>query len=344
MLKPRRLKRGSKIAVASPSSGVPYLFPDIYELGLKNLREVFGFEIVEMPTARMSPEELYKNPKLRAEDLNKAFADNSIDGIIASIGGYESVRILKYLDTEVILKNPKFIMGYSDATAYLTYLNSLGMVTFYGPSIMSGFAQLKHLPIQFEQHLNEFLFNDFGSLSYKAYDKWCDKYKDWNNKETIGQCESFYENEGWLFLQGEDMVEGVLWGGCIEVLEFLKGTKYWPDKEFWNDRILFFEMSEDKPLPLQVGYMLRNYGIQGVLDNVKGIMFGRPKGYSKEEKEELYKTVENILRVEFGITDIPVVMNMDFGHTDPKIIVPLGCNARINPKTKEVILLENPFI
>lgn len=63
------------------------MFTDIYELGLKNSSEEIGFEIVEMPSARMFPEELYKNPKLRAEDINNAFADDSIDGIITSIGG-----------------------------------------------------------------------------------------------------------------------------------------------------------------------------------------------------------------------------------------------------------------
>lgn len=147
MIKPKRLKQGSKIAIISPSNGLPYLFPGIYELGLKNLKELIGFDIVEMPTARMSPDELYKNPRLRAEDINNAFADDSIDGIIASIGGYESVRILQYLDTDRIMKNPKFIMGFSDATTFLAYMSYLGMVTFYGPSVMAGLAQLKSLPL-----------------------------------------------------------------------------------------------------------------------------------------------------------------------------------------------------
>jgi len=77
LIKPKKIKPGSRIAIISPSNGLPFLFPDNYELGLENLKEIFGFKIVEMPTARMSPDELYKNPKLRAEDVNHAFADNS---------------------------------------------------------------------------------------------------------------------------------------------------------------------------------------------------------------------------------------------------------------------------
>ena len=345
MIKPKRLKLGSKIAIISSSSGLPYSFPDIYELGLKNLREILGFEIVEMPTARMSREMLYKNPKLRGEDINQAFEDETIDGIITSIGGYESIRILPYLNTDMILKNPKLIMGFSDASTFLSYLNLLGMVTFYGPSVMAGFAQLRNLESDFTEHIKTILFEDKIPYKYASYKKWTNGYRDWNNKEMIGQCTRFFNNrEGFTFLQGKGTVEGRLFGGCIEVLEFLKATDYWPDKNFWNDKILFFETSEDKPLPDQVGYMLRNYGIQGVFQKVKGVMFGRPKDYSKKEKEELKDIIQSVIRDEFNVCDIPIITNMDFGHTDPKIILPLGCMVSINSLGKSVTLVESPFI
>lgn len=344
MIKPKRLKKGSRIAVVSPSNGLPFLFPDIYELGLKNLREIIGLDIVEMPTARMSPDKLYKNPKTRADDINNAFADDSIDGIITSIGGYESIRILEYLNTDMIIKNPKFIMGFSDSTTFLTNLNYMGMVTFYGPSVMAGFAQLKSLPSQFTEHIIKVLFSNDYPYSYFPYAEWTNGYKDWSNINTLGECTEFYSNEnGWTFLQGNKTVEGRLWGGCIDVLEFMKSTVYWPDKDFWNDKILFFETSEEKPLPNQVGYMLRNYGIQGVLNKVKGIVFGRPKDYSNKEKEELNSIIINIVKDEFNAPDIPIVVDVDFGHTDPKLILPLGCMVRLSPKTNEFILLESPF-
>ncbi|WP_339796526.1 LD-carboxypeptidase [Paenibacillus sp. FSL R5-0744] len=82
-----------------------------------------GLEAIEMPTARMSPDDLYKNPQIRADDINKCFEYESIDDIITSIGGYESVRILPFLDTKTIQKKTEFIMGFSDATTFITYLN-----------------------------------------------------------------------------------------------------------------------------------------------------------------------------------------------------------------------------
>ncbi|GFZ91903.1 LD-carboxypeptidase [Paenibacillus marchantiophytorum] len=344
MKKPKRIMPGSRIAIISPSSGLPYLFPDIYELGLRNLQEVMGFEIVEMPTARMSPDDLYGNPQLRAKDINDCFKDDQIDGIITSIGGDESIRILPFLDTELILNNPKFIMGFSDATTFLTYLNQLGMVTFYGPSIMAGLAQIKHLPSEHTEHLKSILLLNQFPYKYSPFEKWSNGYKDWGQLDTLGQCEEFSENDnGWSFLQGNSVEQGYLWGGCIEVLEFMKSTVYWANESFWHDKVLFFETSEEKPSPMQVGYMLRNYGMQGIFSKIKGIMFGRAKDYTPEENLMLNEIIVNVIKGEFGMDHLPIVVDFDFGHTDPKLILPLGGKVELNPNTNEITLLESPF-
>ena len=140
MIKPKRLKPGDTIAVLSPSAGAAQRFPPVFDKGLSVLRNVFGFRIKEYPTARMSSAELHDNPRARAEDINAAFADKEVDGIICSIGGDDSIRILKYLDLELIRKNHKFIMGYSDSTTFLDYLTLNGLVTYYGSSVMAGFG------------------------------------------------------------------------------------------------------------------------------------------------------------------------------------------------------------
>ena len=342
-MKPVRLKPGSTIAIVSPSSGSPSLFPGIYEMGLKNLQDIFGLKVIEYPSARMSIEALYQNPRLRAEDLNHAFLSDEVDGIITSIGGYESVRILKYLDIEGIRTHPKFIMGFSDASTFLSYLNTLGLITFYGPSIMAGFAQLNFLPAQYIQHIKDLLFGTNFPYSYKPYPSWTNGYQDWNNPDTLGQCTTLYENSKWFFSQGSKKVEGHLWGGCIEVLEFMKSTSFWPDASFWEGKILFFETSEDKPLPMQVGYMLRNYGIQGIFEKIKGVVFGRPKDYSIEEKQELNQTVKTIICDEFKASELPIIMDVDIGHTDPKLILPLGGKISLDPENNSIVLLESPY-
>ena len=344
MKKVKRLKRGSRIAVLSPSSGAAQMFPHIFDMGLENLKRHLGSEIVEMPTSRKSPDWLYKNPKARAEDINAAFADETIDGIICSIGGYESVRILEHLDTESILARPKFFMGFSDSTTFLSYLNSLGMVTFYGPSVMAGFAQWEHQPEAFQKHVTDFLLTGEIPYEYPPYGKWTDGYANWTRPELAGFCLPFENNEkGFNFVQGE-RAEGTLWGGCIEVLEGLKGTRYWPGEDFWNGKILFLESSDKKPSPMEFGVMLRNYGTQGILHKVNGLFIGRPDNYSPCEKRELEKVVLDIVDFELGLTDLPVVMEMDFGHTDPKWILPMGVRVEARKEPKGMKLLESPWL
>ena len=139
-IKPPRLQPGDKVAIISPSSGLPHLFPWVYEQGLKRIEEVFHLIPIEFPTSRISSEYLSKNPKARAEDINAAFADPSIKAVIATVGGNDQIRILPYLNKDLISANPKIFMGYSDCTNLHLFLWNLGIVSYYGGAVMTQFA------------------------------------------------------------------------------------------------------------------------------------------------------------------------------------------------------------
>ncbi len=343
MIKPNRLNAGDTIAVISPSWGGPSVFPHIFDNGIKFLKEKFGLKIKEFPTARMDAKELDENPKIRAEDINSAFADKEIKAIITSIGGDDSIRILKYLDKKVIKANPKIFMGYSDTTSLNTFLNQLGAVTFNGPAIMCGFSQMNNFP-EYEKHVKEILFNPSQEYIYEPYSNWAMKYPDWSNKENTGKVDVKMKNEGWHWVQGSSIVRGQLYGGCIDVLEMIRGTEYWPELNFWKDKVLFIETSEDKPSPNFVKYALRNYGVQGILDNIKAIIVGRAKDYSAEETKQLEDNLIKVVSKEFNHPEMPIITNMDFGHTDPQFILPLGIKAEIDCKKKVFRLLESPCV
>jgi muramoyltetrapeptide carboxypeptidase LdcA involved in peptidoglycan recycling len=342
MIKPAKLHKGDTIGIISPSWGGPSVFPHVYENGLKHLKAL-GFETKEFPTARGDAKYQYQNPKVRAEDVNAAFADKEVRGIITTIGGDDSVRILPFLDKDIIRNNPKFFMGYSDATILTTFLNSLGLVAFNGPSIMAGFSQMEAEGEEFKKHIEDFLLGDQTGYEYKPYPNYFNNYPDWNNKSSTGRVSEAVKNSGWRWLQGYSIVTGELFGGCIEVLEFIKSTDYWFDKNFWNGKILFFETSEDKPTIDQVKFMLRNYGIQGVFDKAKAVLFGRARDYSESEKEELDNMILNVIKNEFSNKVMPIVTNMDFGHTDPQIILPLGVKASLDPISRQFKLVELHF-
>ena len=340
-IRPPKLQPGDTIATLSPSWGGPSLFPHIYDHGVKMLQETFGLRIKEYPTAKMDAQALYLNPQARAADINAAFADPEVKAIITSIGGEDSVRILPYLEGETIRNNPKIIMGYSDTSTLLTYANQLGLVTFNGPSIMAGFCQLAQWPAAFVAHIRAMLFEGPASYTYQPYDFWSERYPEWADPANTGQIGPTYPNEErWQWLQGEGVAEGHLFGGCTEVLEFMKGTAFWPAPDFWQGKILFFETSEDKPAPIQVKWMLRNYGMQGIFERVNGLLFGRARDYSPQEKQELYDHLRTVVATEFGRPSLPIITNMDFGHTDPQFIMPLGVQAEIDCGQRTVRLLE----
>lgn len=333
-----KLHKGDVVAILAPSSGLATTFPNVYKEGIKNLEGIFDLKIKEYPSAMMNDSELYNNPRARAEDINMAFADPEVKGIITTIGGDDSVRILPFLDKNIIQSNPKLFMGYSDATVLLIYLNQLGLISFHGPSVMAGFAQTKNLPKSFTDHVNRFLFDSFENFEYKPYETFTDGYKDWNDLHVAGEIAGLKQNHGWNWLHGKGRVVGELFGGCIEAMEFMKSTKYWPKEDFWNNKVLFLETSEGKPTIDQVKYMLRNYGTQGIFQKISTLFFGRANFYTEEEKKALEKMILDVVVHEFEANDLPIITNMDFGHTDPQFILPLGVKVEVDVQNKTIIV------
>lgn len=340
--KPARLKPDDTVAIISPSWGGPSVFPSVYENGWKVL-ENWGLKIKEFPSSRMDASDLRDNPKLRADDVNAAFADPDVKAIFASIGGNDSVRILPFLNRQLIVDNPKILMGYSDTTTLHVFANLSGLVTFYGPSIMAGFSQMQSLPERFESHVRACLFEPEKLYEYRAYDQYCDGYPNWNDNANVGKTNPLKPNDGWHWLQGHGKVSGRLFGGCLEVLEMMKATEFWPTKDFWKGKIFILETSEEKPTLNQVDHVLRNYGMLGVFDQIEGFVFSRARDYSDGEKKLLEEKIVSVISHEFGCTRLPIVANFDFGHTDPQLVLPLGVRAEIDC-TRQTIKLVEPWL
>src|SRR5580704_14725898 len=157
MIKPRALRPGDKVAAISLSRGWPSVYPRAYQDGKRQLQEAFGVEVVESRYALKEIPWLAAHPEARAADLMEVLRDPSIRGIISSIGGDDSIRMLPFLDLSVIRENPKIFLGYSDSTiTHLAFLKA-GVTSFYGPSIMAGFDEngglLPYMPESVRQAL-----------------------------------------------------------------------------------------------------------------------------------------------------------------------------------------------
>ena len=156
LIKPVMLKPGDKVAAISLSWGGAG-DEDIlwrYEVGKKRLEEDFGLQVIELNSTLKGTEYVYNHPEERAKDLMKAFKDSSIKGIFSCIGGDESIRILPYIDYEIIRKNPKIFIGYSDSTVTHFICMKAGISSFYGPAILSEFAENIKMFDYTKEHIN----------------------------------------------------------------------------------------------------------------------------------------------------------------------------------------------
>jgi muramoyltetrapeptide carboxypeptidase LdcA involved in peptidoglycan recycling len=328
-LRPRRLQPGDTVAVISPSAGLPSSFPLVYENGLRNL-EKLGLRIKEFPTARAERAYLAQHPEARAADVNAAFADPDIAAVITSIGGSDSIRILPFLDRETIIANPKILMGFSDITTLHAVLNQWGLVTVHGPTVMASLAQLESLPEQYAEHLREMLFTVGDSYRYRAYADVHTGYPDFSVAENVGKANPAEAAPELRWVQGTGTHRGTLFGGCFEILEMLKGTPFWPEPEFFTGTVLVVETSEDVPTLEQVLYAFRSYAAAGIVDRLAGLLFATPYGYSETQRQTLEDIITTVITEECGRADLPIVMNVPFGHTDPKLLLPLGSTIEID--------------
>ena len=332
MLKPRKLQPGDTIGIVSPSWGGAAAFPHRVKNGVAYL-ESQGF-IVEL--ARHANEQLgfvSDTAENRAADIHDMFERPEVAAIIAAIGGDHSCHLLPHLDFALIRDNPKIFMGYSDITVLnVAIWNECGLVTFNGPALITDFAEYPQpLPYTVESFRRTVLTPEAAGR-IEPSPQWTEEILNWREQLDLTRPRRLEQSPGWSWLRG-GVSEGVLIGGCIESLQHLRGTSYWPDFE---GAILFLETSEEAPSPARVDGILMDYENMGVFSNLTGLLFGRPMAYSDDQKEMLRQViVERTASYSF-----PVVSDMDFGHTAPQFLLPIGCRARIDSDEQSVTILE----
>ncbi|MGB9152666.1 MAG: hypothetical protein WCD70_06225 [Alphaproteobacteria bacterium] len=146
-------------------------------------------------------------------------------------------------------------------------------------------------------------------------------------------------------LQGEGKAKGHLIGGCVEVLEMLKGTEFWPSINVWRGAILFLETSEEAPDVNLFKRWIRNYGSQNILSSLNGIILGRPGGQIPLDGISRYDVaLKQVIGEELGLINLPILSQLDFGHTDPMFVIPYGVMAEIDCTSGAFSILENAVL
>ncbi|MEG0240475.1 MAG: LD-carboxypeptidase [Anaerorhabdus sp.] len=344
MIKPKKLSKGDKVAIVSLSWGGlgDDCFIHKFNIAKERLTKDFGLEVVCMPHALKGSEFVANHPELRAKDLMDAFSDNSISAIFCAIGGDDTIRILPYIDFDIIKNNPKIFMGYSDTTINHFMMYKAEVVSFYGPSIMCEFGEYVKMFDYTQKAVEDILFGEWEQYQLMPSDEWTDDYVLWQESNINTPHNMKKDVHGYEVISGSGVVQGHLLGGCIDVFMMAFETKIWPTLKEWEDAILFIETSEDKPSPDFIKWTFRNLAAQGILNVIKGIIVGKPQGekYYDEYKVAITQVVVN----EEHLNDLPIFYNVNFGHSKPIGIIPYGIKAQLDCKNRSIVLLECPTI
>lgn len=337
---PPKPRPADRVAIVSPSAGLPEIYPMPYELGLRRLREDFRLVPVEYPATRR----MGASPVERAADLHAAFVDPDIKAVIASIGGDDQITVLPHLDGDLIQANPKPFFGYSDNTNLLTYIADLGIVAYHGGSVMCEFGRPGTMHSLTTVSLQAALFTS-GEYELRESTVYGDVQRDWADPATFASPPATQACDGWRWHNADQVVEGLTWGGNLEILSWLmmadRGIR---PPEAYDGMVLLIETSEALPSATEVYRILRSMGERGVLGGFAGVLVGRAKAWSFErpntpDEKAVYakEQREAILRATTAYNpEALIVFDVDFGHTDPQVVIPVGGWARVDGQARRI--------
>ncbi len=320
---PDKLQRGDGVRVLTPARTIklPFITQAAIDIALKRfdsmgLKVSFGKHIEETNHFSSSSVES------RISDLHDAFEDPSVKLILTVIGGYNSAEMLDYIDYKLIKKNPKALCGYSDITAILNGIHrKTDIVTYYGLHFFD-FGELEGFDYSLD-YFKKCIF-DRPPFEVRPSEKWSnDKWANCQNDRE------FIENTGFSIIN-EGQVEGTILGGNLVTFCGISGTPYSPK---FKNTILFLEEDEEEHL-LSFVRNLTSLTSRKDFSEVKAIVFGRFQPESKITKTDILEVVKNNEKLQ----GMPMIMGVDFGHTSPRITIPIGgtCNleATKNPKLR----------
>ncbi|MFD3698339.1 S66 peptidase family protein [Streptomyces sp. NPDC058646] len=341
-LYPAKPRPGDRVAVLSPASGLPGLFPLPYELGLRRLQDDFGLKAVEYPTTR----KMGSTPEERAADIHAAFADPDIKAVIASIGGDDQLTVLRHLDHDLLRAHPKPFFGYSDNTNLLLFLRNLGIVGYHGGSVMVGLGRPGAVHPSTADSLRAALFTS-GEYELTPADAFGEVDRPWEDPATFTSEPESVPAGGWSWHNGDRVVEGIGWGGNLEIISWLlMADRLVLPVDSYAGNVLFLETSEEMPRAEEVYRILRNMGERGLLRQFPALLMGRAKGWSFENRfgpEERARfrgqQREAVLRAlrEYA-PETMVVFDVDLGHTDPQLVIPVGGRIRVDGPARRIVV------
>ncbi len=299
-MKPPPLRQGDTVGIFAPSSRVN-------KNAIENtvsLLEKRGYKVFIHPQTFTQNNQSAGTTEEKTAALHDLFAAPSIQAIICAKGGNQAGYLLDRIDYDLIRKNPKIIMGYSDPTALLNAITKeTGLVTFHGP-----------MPHNFPRLPEEQLEHCFALLA--------------------GETKELPLSGAQVIRDGQ--AEGPLIGGNLSLLCSLIGTPWEPDFE---NAILFLEDCDDEIS--RFDRMFQHLRNAGVFKKLNGLIFGQFTDVQDTGKIPFGLTLAELINNIVRDLDIPAVANAPFGHGPAMLTLPIGAHATLHT---ERLTLSEPAV
>ena len=335
-----KARTGDKVAIISPSFAAPAVAPAVHEQAMKRLGAITGLVPVEYPTTRR----LGASPEDRAADLNAAFDDPEIRAVLATAGGEDQITVVPHLDADLVRRDPKPFLGYSDNTNILNWLWTHGVPGYYGGSTQVQLGPGPRVDAVHEQSLRAALLSG-ERLELVEPGESEDIGHDWNDPRALSEFGDREPTDPWTWGGPTTSVTGRTWGGCIEALQWILTAGRFPaNPAEVAGGVLLIEASEELISAREFGWILRSLGERGLLAAVDAVLVARPptSNFSvrpsaeerKAKRDEQRDTAISI--VSRYNPDAVVVVGPPFGHTRPQWIVPYGGFMTVDGSAKRL--------
>jgi muramoyltetrapeptide carboxypeptidase len=317
---PSKIKAGSNIRVIAAARSLQLISKEITRSAIEKL-ELMGVTITFGKNAEEIDIFSSSSVASRIQDINDAFLDNSVDAILTVVGGYNSIQLLRYLDYDLIKQHPKILCGFSDITTLSNAIFKKTSVVGYSGPHFSTFG----MKLGIEYTIEYFHKCLFSPEPYRLMPSptWSDDiwFLDQHNRE-------FLDNDGyWIINNIPGTFEGTTIGGHLRCFNALQGSEFIPELKH---SILFIE-EDDEITPPLFDRQLQSVILQPDFSDVCAVIIGR----FQKKTQMTRKILTEIVQSKRELRNIPVVGNIDFGHTTPIITYPIGGKCLLSLSEKE---------
>ncbi|WP_258400608.1 LD-carboxypeptidase [Micromonospora saelicesensis] len=301
---------------------------------MRRLADLTGLVPVEYPTTR----QVGASAAARAADINAAFADPQVRGILAVIGGDDQITVIPHLDADLARADPKPFLGTSDNTNLHHWLWGLGIASFYGGSSQ---VHLGPGPAVDDIHVRSLraalLTGERLEITDPGESE--DIGIDWADPQALKSFGEREPTEPWSWHGPSRAVTGPTWGGCLEVIQWILTAGRFPfPPEALHGGVLIIETSEELLPAREVGWIVRSLGERGLLSAVDAVLVARPPVSDHTRRppaadrarlrEQQRDTVVDV--VAHYNPEAVVCVGIPFGHTRPQWILPHGGQVTVD--------------